>query len=745
MAGLSQEGGLSRQGVALRLSLTQQVTLLAVVIVGFIVLGTVLQRSAAGAIDRLFAATSLARQQANAAGAVLDALQDAETGQRGFLLTQRAEYLAPYTQAVIALGPALEELTQLNGDTPGRQLAASGLRKVALDKLAELRETLDLAQAGNLAGAIAVVQTDRGKALMDDARARVAAIGGDASDARARTEAALRIEQRYLNYSMQSVLVIGLLLLGAALLAALVNRARMRATQAAERLATGRLQAAVERIRDGIAVFDAGDRLILTNERLAPALGLTAGGTRLGVSWRDFAAAVTLEPAVLTGSIADEPTAQVAMQGTQTLEIWRSRMPGGGQILAVADITRRVQAEEIARQLQKMEVLGQMTGGVAHDFNNLLQVISANLELITRRIGRAEAPDPWLTARLEAARSGVTRGSRLTRHLLAFARRQPLVPEPLDPARILFGMEDMVRRSVAGGIAVELVVGGGLWTVRADANQLENALLNLALNARDAMTHGGTASGRLTVEASNASLDDMYAARAADVTAGQYVMFAVTDTGTGMTAAQLTRATEPFYTTKPEGQGTGLGLSMVFGFAKQSCGHFQLYSEPGRGTTARLYLPRTHAESRAGTVDGPAPQGSEGELVMVVEDDALVRAASVEAVRGLGYRVIEAETADAAMAMIDAGTRPAVLFTDVVMPGRLTSRELADRAGAVVPGLAVLFTSGYTQNSIVHNGQLDPGITLLSKPWRAEELAVQLQAVIGRARALALQAGAPTE
>ena len=483
-------------------------------------------------------------------------------------------------------------------------------------------------------------------------------------------------------------------------------------------------------------MFDAAGRLLIANPRFESILGLGDGFARPGLNWTELVAARPLVPPVLDGPVPAPGTpAQEVRERERTLDIWRSGMPGGGQIVAVADITRRVQAEEIARQAQKMDVLGQMTGGVAHDFNNLLQVVSANLELIAKRLGRAAVPDAWLTTRVEAARAGVDRGARLTRHLLAFARRQPLAPEALEPARVLTGMEDMLRRTVGGAIELELVIGGGMWAVKADPNQLENALLNLSLNARDAMSGTELGRGHLTIEAANAALDDEYAAGAADVRPGQYVMFAVTDTGHGMTPEQIARATEPFYTTKPDGQGTGLGLSMVYGFAKQSGGHFQLYSEPGRGTTAKLYIPRTLTAARAATGPVPDPPPAGGELVLLVEDDASVRQSASEALSGLGYTVIEAPDSDAALALLRDGVRPAILFTDVVMPGRLTSRDMADQARRMLPNLAVLFTSGYTQNAIVHNGQLDPGINLISKPWQIKDLARRLNSALTEARA----------
>jgi CheY-like chemotaxis protein len=302
-----------------------------------------------------------------------------------------------------------------------------------------------------------------------------------------------------------------------------------------------------------------------------------------------------------------------------------------------------------------------------------------------------------------------------------------LAPEPINVGQLLAGLEDMLRRTLGSTIAVEQVISGGLWTLRADGQQLENAILNLAINARDAMADSPPDRARLTIEARNAVLDDSYCAANQEVRPGQYVMIAVSDSGCGMTAEQISRAIEPFYTTKPEGQGTGLGLSMVYGFAKQSGGHLKLYSEPGHGTTARLYIPRTIAPAAAPDAQRPPPAPGQGEMVLLVEDDPAVRAAAALALRGLGYRVEEAENADAAMALLQQGLRPDLIFTDVVMPGTLSARTMAAQAAALIPGLAVVFASGYTENSIVHNGQLDAGVHLISKPWRIEDLASRLR------------------
>ncbi|UEM03819.1 response regulator [Skermanella rosea] len=388
----------------------------------------------------------------------------------------------------------------------------------------------------------------------------------------------------------------------------------------------------------------------------------------------------------------------------------------------------RVQAEAALRQAQRLEAIGKLTGGVAHDFNNLLQVIGSNLDLLQHEF----AGDPAATARrLDSAMGAVQRGARLASQLLAFARRQPLEPRPVSLGRLLRGMDDLLRRALGDGIEVETVIAGGLWSMLADPNQVENVILNLAINARDAMD--GT--GRLTLEAGNAMLDDLYALQHPEVTAGQYVMLAVSDTGCGMPPELMERAFEPFFTTKPEGKGTGMGLAMVHGFVKQSGGHVKLYSEVGHGTTVKIYLPRSRqaAEEPAPELRG-GPVAGGTETVLVVEDDPQVRAATVEILTGLGYRVLQAADAQSALAVIRSGVLVDLLFTDVVMPGPLRSPELARQARETLPDLAVLFTSGYTENAIVHGGRLDPGVQLLSKPYRREDLARRIRHLLANQR-----------
>jgi signal transduction histidine kinase/CheY-like chemotaxis protein len=371
-------------------------------------------------------------------------------------------------------------------------------------------------------------------------------------------------------------------------------------------------------------------------------------------------------------------------------------------------------AQEALQRSQKLEAIGKLTGGVAHDFNNILQVVGGNLELLQHRGADAGAQNL-----LQVALHAVQRGGKLCSQLLAFARRQPLQPVVVNPARVVADMDDLLRRALGETIQIETVRSGGLWNTVVDPYQLENVILNLAINARDAMPNGG----RLTIEIANAMLDDGYVAAEPDVKPGQYVLIAVSDTGCGMARDVRERACEPFFTTKPEGVGTGLGLSMAYGFVKQTGGHFRIYSEVGEGTTVKLYFPRTfEAESATARLSDVAPVGG-SETILVVEDDPAVQGTVVEMLGSLGYRVLKADNATDAYGIVKSGLPIDLLFTDVVMPGPMRSPELARQAKALLPNLAVLFTSGYTQNAIVHGGRLDPGVELLSKPYGREQLA----------------------
>jgi len=699
-----------------------------------LVLAILLTHRVGQSVDELQDLSESADQVGDSARGLLQALVDAETGQRGYLLTTQPAYLEPYWTARQRVDRTLADLGTLAVRLAWLRADVDALKTYAGQKLAELDQTVTLASGGNREASLAIINGSVGKATMDAARDVIARVMAHAGQERDERMGQAKERERAANLGALAAAVGGILLLGTATLALLLGQARLTRGQARERLQLERWQGTVESLRDGIAVFDAQDRLLLWNQRLAPISGLPPDLLRSGTPLASLVAAGSeWQPPLLSGERptpgGDSLVGEVRHDG-RVLEVWRSALPEGGQMLAVADITRRVQAEAIAQQAQKMETLGQLTGGVAHDFNNLLQVISANLELLADRLDGGE----WMRMRVAAAMEGVSRGARLTRHLLAFARRQPLTPEAIDPARLLSGLDEILRRTLGSRIELELVIAGGLWTLQADAQQLESAVLNLAINARDAMEENAQAgAGKLTIEARNADLDDAYAAANAEVTRGQYVVIAVTDTGCGMTAAQAARAIEPFYTTKPEGKGTGLGLSMVYGFAKQSGGHFKLYSEPGYGTTARLYIPRTIGEPDTRAASQARAARAQGEVVLVVEDEPGVRGSVVQTLRGLGYVVHEAADASAAMRMLEHGLRPDLIFTDVMMPGPLGSRQMVTRARAMTPGVAVVFTSGYTENSIVHNGQLDPGVQLVSKPWRIDELAGRLRSALHEA------------
>ncbi|WP_116135373.1 hybrid sensor histidine kinase/response regulator [Trinickia diaoshuihuensis] len=414
-------------------------------------------------------------------------------------------------------------------------------------------------------------------------------------------------------------------------------------------------------------------------------------------------------------------------------------MGAEGEVIGFAkvtrDLTEKRNVEAQLRQSQKMEAIGQLTGGIAHDFNNLLQVVIGSLEGLQRRMASLgqtqQAVD--MSRFVENALRGADRAANLTRRLLAFSRRQTLDAKPTDVDKLVAGMSELLRRTLGESIAIETVNGAELWRVLVDANQLESALLNLAVNARDAMPAGG----KLTIETANCTLDESYVSRFEGLDAGQYAMIAVSDTGSGMTKDVLERAMEPFFTTKEVGHGTGLGLSQVYGFVKQSGGHLRIYSEVGEGTTVKLFLPRLAGDV---TVDEqpdhrPVPASHTGETILVVEDDENVRTATSDMLRELGYRVVVAPDGPTALRLV--GERPEIrlLFTDVGLPGGMNGRQLADAVRTNRPELPVLFTTGYARNAIVHHGRLDAGIQLLSKPFTYAELADKLNRMLGGAPA----------
>ena len=384
------------------------------------------------------------------------------------------------------------------------------------------------------------------------------------------------------------------------------------------------------------------------------------------------------------------------------------------------------QAADALRQSQKMEAVGQLTGGLAHDFNNLLAGIMGSLELLQARVAQGRIGD--LDRYLAAAQGAAKRAAALTHRLLAFTRRQTLDPKPTDVNRLASGMEELIRRTVGPQVAVEIVGAAGLWVTLVDPNQLENALLNLCINARDAMPDGG----RLTVETANRWLDER-TARQRDLPPGQYVSLCVSDTGTGMTPEVVQRAFDPFFTTKPIGMGTGLGLSMIYGFVQQSGGQARIYSEVGQGAMVCLYLPRHHGAAASENAEAElagAPRAEQGETVLVVDDEPTVRMLVTEVLEDLGYTAIEAADGPTGLKVLRSDARIDLLVTDVGLPGGMNGRQVADAGRAVRPELKVLFITGYAENAVLSHGHLDPGMHVLTKPFAMEALASRIKELI---------------
>jgi PAS domain S-box-containing protein len=453
----------------------------------------------------------------------------------------------------------------------------------------------------------------------------------------------------------------------------------------------------------------------------------TADGTRRWI--RTIAAPIRDQTGRVAGAVASIIDIDREKRAEEILErqvAHRTEELESANRSLIAEMTSRQEAEQQVRQLQKMEAIGHLSGGIAHDFNNMLAVVMSALNVLERRLAKGERD---VGKYLEMAREGAMRAANLTRRLLAFSRQQALSPVAVDANKLVAGMSDLLRRTLGANLQLETALAGGLWLIHVDANQLESAILNLALNARDAMAE----EGRLTIETANYLLDEAYSRQNKDVPPGQYVLIAVSDTGAGMTPDVISRAFDPFFTTKGVGKGTGLGLSMVYGFVKQSGGHIKIYSEPGEGTSIKIYLPRFHGPEEAVAADArPAaqPEG-EGQLILVVEDEDSVRELTADSIRELGYQVLDANSAAAALRLLDGNPAIALLFTDIVMPD-MNGRKLAEESLKRRPGLRVIYTTGFTRNAVVHNGVLDPGVNFLPKPFTLQQLGEKLREVLAR-------------
>jgi signal transduction histidine kinase len=431
----------------------------------------------------------------------------------------------------------------------------------------------------------------------------------------------------------------------------------------------------------------------------------------------------------VNADVTDRKRALVQLRAfTETLE---ERVKDRTRQLEVEN-EARLKAEELLRQSQKMEAVGQLTGGIAHDFNNLLTIVLGGLETIGRQVQTMTAsPAASRIGRArEMALQGAQRAVALTNRLLAFSRLQPLAPKPLDANKLVAGMTEFLQRTLGESVMLETVLAGGLWRTYADAHQLENALLNLALNARDAVN----GNGKVTIETANCYLDEAYVSALSEpVGAGQYVMIAVADTGMGMDKATIERAFEPFFTTKEFGKGTGLGLSQVYGFVRQSSGNVKIYSEPGEGSTVKIYLPRfTGADEHEDDTARENAGINGAETILVVEDDDTLRTYTIEVLKELGYRVFDAPNGAVAIEILQRQDNIDLLFTDVVIPGSMNGRQVADEVMLRRPGIKVLFTTGYTRNAIVHHGRLDAGVELIGKPYSPSELGAKIRAVLDR-------------
>ncbi|TAJ85303.1 MAG: response regulator [Reyranella sp.] len=659
------------------------------------------------------------------------AVQDAEIGLRGFLLTGDATSLEPYERARLRIESSLRQLeAAVEGDSDTTRQFQE-FRDVTAQKFDQLNATVGAYQLNGREAALALDRTGAGRAMLSQVRLLADAFVEGQRLLLARRLTALRSEQEQADTA-------GLLVMGGAFVCLIVgisiivrSAGRLELSQHALAGRSRLLQATLESLRDPIFVIDGERSVVAWNEAFARLAQWEPGKQAPPtldqlLSDRSPATRALLQPLDLGATSSTGPAVVRVAHDGRDYEIYRGEMSGGGAVVRCVDITEKLHDEAALRQGQKMEATGQLTGGMAHDFNNILQVIRANLDLLKNEAGDNAA----MLSRVQSATAAADRGARLTQQLLAFARRQPLTPQPTNIARLVRDLADLMRHSLGERIAIELKIAENPWNAKIDAGQLENAILNLSLNARDAMPDGGT----VRVEVSNAILDRRYAALHPEVSPGPYVLVDVGDTGTGMPPEIAAQAFDPFFTTKGDGKGTGLGLSMVYGFVRQSNGHIRIDSAIGQGTSIKLYLPRTE-DPVVEEAGGPVGAVSGSERILVVEDSEDVRRAVVDMLTGWGYRVEAAEDPDVAAAILEKDAAFDLLFTDIVMPGTLTAVELAQLAQRLRPGIAVLLTSGFARGLIPDHTR--SGYPMIAKPYSSEALSAKLRSVLANRRPVA--------
>jgi PAS domain S-box-containing protein len=683
----------------------------------------------------------------------------AEGAARGYLLSGDPDHLGDHRRAVDQVSPVLAELKEATAENPVQQATIPIVAALIAQKLDRTRAAIKLYESGDHAAVAEVARSGRGRALAQE-------IDGYLDGMTAVEEQLLQLraaDSQRTNRGLLAMSLFGALLIlaVAASCTAIFRRAnaeREAAMRRLEKTNAGLEAAVIERtaeirhtadvlqntiasMADAVLVADETGRILISN----PAADRLFG-PRSGIGSEEWNSSyLHFRPDGKTPLPQEDSPIFRALGGmdVDNLEIFLrrggetrgvhivangrpQRDPSGalkGAVVIYRDVTDAIETERQLRQSQKMDAIGQLTGGVAHDFNNILTVITGTIDILARAV----AGDPALSAIASMIDQAAERGAELTSRLLAFSRRQPLQPRETDVNALIVETTKLLRPSLGEQVEIESVLQEDAWAALIDRSELGTALINLAINARDAMPGGG----KLTFRSANVVVEESYVRMNDGVSAGSYIVIAVSDTGTGIPAALHDKVFEPFFTTKEIGKGTGLGLSMVYGFVKQSGGHIKIYSEEGVGTTVRLYLPRATKMADHVKQAEPLrlPQGS-SETILVVEDDALVRSYVVAQLHSLGYLTLEATNAAEALTVAGGAAKIDLVLSDIVMPGGMNGRQLADELAKRWPTLKVLFTSGYAEDVIMHHGRLDPGVHLLSKPYRKSDLARMVRAAI---------------